>query len=159
MRLPERFSGPFCGVLSDTHGVLRPEILARLAGADLLFHAGDVGSEAVLRGLSRIAPLYHVRGNCDGQSLAREWAWDVFTEWRGFRIGLTHDLQLLDLDPAAAGLQLLIHGHTHRPELREKDGVLYLNPGSAGTGNRPFSISCALFGLRAGRLDADILLL
>lgn len=150
------FDGPFCAVVSDTHGVLRSEVAERLRGADLIFHAGDVGKEAVLRGLGMIAPVYAVRGNCDGPSLAREWPWDFFYEWQGLHLALTHNLEIFDVDPVAAGLQLVLHGHTHHPEIRERDGVLFVNPGSAGTGNRPFSISCAVFGLRDGRLEAEI---
>lgn len=150
---------PWLGILSDTHGLIRPEILAALKGADLILHAGDVGSQEVLRELEHLAPVYHVRGNCDRPSLAHDWPWDRYLEWQGFTLAITHDLSLFHGDPALMGIHLMIHGHTHNPASYQKDGVLYLNPGSAGTGNRPYSLSYARLDLQNNRLHPTIITL
>ncbi|MDZ7778730.1 MAG: metallophosphoesterase family protein [Gemmatimonadota bacterium] len=143
------------GVISDTHGLLRDEALARLQGSDLILHAGDVGDIGIIRRLSEIAPVRAVRGNTDGGDLAEALPetdvidltsphGSVSTEGRGPLAYLMHGHRALELDPVAAGFRVLIHGHTHQPSVSERDGVLYFNPGSAGPRrfNLPVTVGC-----------------
>ncbi len=118
------------GVISDTHGLLRPEAATALAGCDLIIHAGDIGKPEVLEALRSIAPVTAIRGNVDrwAQSLPDSESVEV----EGRRLYVLHDLKTLGFDPRAAGFDVVIAGHSHRPDVHERDGVLYLNPGSAG---------------------------
>ncbi|HET9485598.1 MAG TPA: metallophosphoesterase family protein [Xanthomonadales bacterium] len=120
------------GVISDTHGLLRPEALAFLVGCDHIVHAGDVCDAGVLGRLREIAPVTAVRGNNDRGGWAR--ALPVFgvLQVDGVCIGVIHDLAELDVDPRAAGLHVVVSGHSHKPLRETRDGVVYLNPGSAG---------------------------
>jgi len=136
------------GVISDTHGMLRPEARAALADCDLIVHAGDVGSPEVLSALEAIAPLRAVRGNVDTGGWAAALPDIEVIEVDGLHFYVLHDLGALDLDPAAAGFRVVISGHLHRPRVDEKDGVLYFNPGSAGP--RRFSLPVVL-----GKLHVD----
>lgn len=120
------------GVLSDTHGLLRPEISEAFRGCWLILHAGDVGHPAVLEGLRALAPVVAVKGNVDRWAEEGALPPTQVLDVEGVRIYLLHDLEELDLVPEAAGIRCVIHGHTHRPEVRWKGEVLYLNPGSAG---------------------------
>jgi uncharacterized protein len=120
------------GLVSDTHGLLRPELLAALRGVDLLLHAGDVGSHEVLLALEALAPLRAVRGNTDTVPLAIELPGSALVEGGGRSFYLLHELHRLDLDPAAAGVEAVVFGHSHRAEAYEEGAVLYVNPGSAG---------------------------
>jgi putative phosphoesterase len=120
------------GVISDTHGLLRPEAVELLNGCDFIVHAGDIGNENVLHKLQSIAPTYAVRGNTDTGHWARELPEKDVLEIEDRLFYLIHNIHDLDLDPAAAEFGAVIFGHTHRPERVEKDGVLYFNPGSAG---------------------------
>ena len=131
-------SGLMIGVISDTHGLLRPEVAQALQGSSLIIHAGDIGSPDILSQLQGIAPVIAVRGNCDRS----DWA-DVLPVAETTKVGslllhLIHDISGLDLDPAAAGIHILVSGHSHIPSVAERDGILYLNPGSAGP--RRFSL-------------------
>lgn len=132
------------GVISDTHAVLRPEVLTaiRAAGVDVILHAGDVGSKDVLDSLTTCAPVHAVRGNMDCSDWAVSLPATRMLELGGAGFYILHDLHTLDLDPAAAGVRVVVHGHTHRASSREQRGVLYFNPGSAGPRrhNRPVSI-------------------
>jgi putative phosphoesterase len=121
------------GVISDTHGLCRPQALAALAGSDLILHAGDVGDPSVLDTLRQLAPVRAVRGNndCGGWADALPET-DVVELPGGLYVYLIHDIQALDLDPAAARLSAVVAGHSHRPRNELEDGVLYFNPGSAG---------------------------
>jgi putative phosphoesterase len=145
------------GVISDTHGLLRPEAAAALAGSDLIVHAGDVGKPDVLDGLRAIAPTTAVRGNVDSGELARGLPLSAVVEAGGLQLYVLHDLAALDLDPAAAGLAAVITGHTHRPHAETRGGVLYLNPGAAGP--RRFSLPVAVARLRVvgTRLSHEII--
>ena len=134
------------GVISDTHGLLRPEALEALRGSSLILHAGDIGSAEILSELRSIAPVVAVRGNTDRAPWARELAWTEAVEAEGRIIYLLHDLGGLDLDPRAAGISAVISGHSHFPEVETRENVLYLNPGSAG----PKRFSCPL---SVGRLS------
>ncbi|HEY4393168.1 MAG TPA: metallophosphoesterase family protein [Polyangia bacterium] len=120
------------GVISDTHGLLRPEAVAFLRGSDLLIHAGDIGDAAVLENLAAIAPLTAVRGNNDKGRWAAPISETEVLRVEEVLIYVLHDLAQLDLDPAAAGFHVVVSGHSHRPSVEEKGGVVYLNPGSAG---------------------------
>jgi putative phosphoesterase len=134
------------GVISDTHGLLRPEACAALAGADLIVHAGDIGDPRVLAGLAAIAPLHAVRGNIDRGAWADAIDTTAAVEVNGQWLYVLHDLRELDLEPRAAGFAAVIAGHSHRPRIEERGGVLYVNPGSAGP--RRFKLPIALARLR-----------
>lgn len=120
------------GLISDTHGLLRDSAVAALVGSDVIIHAGDIGDPAIIDTLARIAPVTAVRGNNDHG----EWAvrlGDVATlHAGGIAFHVLHDLSELALDPAAAGIRIVVSGHSHKPAIDERDGVVYVNPGSAG---------------------------
>src|SRR5690606_16183800 len=143
------------GVISDTHGLLRPEAAAALAGCDAIVHAGDIGKPEVLRGLVALAPLTAVRGNVD------KWADTLpdtaVLEIEGRLLYVIHDVNALDLDPAAAGFDAVISGHSHQPVVRQRDGVLYLNPGSAGPRRFRLPVTLAVLMVSARRLDPQII--
>ncbi|MEO8502793.1 MAG: metallophosphoesterase family protein [Acidobacteriota bacterium] len=120
------------GLISDTHGLLRPEALAALAGCDRILHAGDVGGPDILELLRRIAPVTAVRGNVDMDPPLSRLPPSATIEWNGLRIHMLHIREELKLDPLARGFAAVVFGHTHRPLAEVKQGVLYLNPGSAG---------------------------
>jgi putative phosphoesterase len=130
------------GVLSDTHGLVRPEALAALRGCELILHAGDVGTPAVLEALRGLAPVVAIRGNNDRGAWAEALPRTEVVEVGEALLYLVHDAAELDLDPVAAQLAAVISGHSHRPSARVRDGVLYLNPGSAGP--RRFRLPVAL---------------
>ena len=132
------------GVISDTHGLLRPEALRALAGVQLLIHAGDVGTPEILTQLKAIAPVFAVRGNVDTQSWAQELPMTTVVETSGFQFYVLHNLRDLDLKPQAAGFDAVISGHTHQAEQRLEGGVLYLNPGSAGPRRFQLPVTLAL---------------
>jgi len=120
------------GLVSDTHDLLRPEALAFLRGCDHIIHAGDICEESVLKTLSVIAPVTAVRGNNDKGSWASALAESELVQLGDAYIYIIHDLGTLDIDPAAAGVQVVVSGHSHKPEIETRDGVLFVNPGSAG---------------------------
>ncbi|MCL4801587.1 MAG: YfcE family phosphodiesterase [Burkholderiales bacterium] len=134
------------GLISDTHGLLRPEAVAALRGSDRIVHAGDVGSAAVLAALAAIAPVTAVRGNVDRGEWAAALPATATLRVGDVRIYVIHDLAGLDVDPAAAGVQAVVAGHSHRPRIASRGGVLYVNPGSAGP--RRFSLPISLARLR-----------
>ena len=136
------------GVISDTHGLLRPEAVEALRGSDLILHAGDVGKPEVLESLKAIAPVMAVRGNNDSGRWADALAVSEIVEVGSVALYLLHDVAELDLDPAAAEIAAVISGHSHRPSAEVRDGVLFLNPGSAGP--RRFRLPVAL-----ARLEVD----
>jgi putative phosphoesterase len=120
------------GVISDTHGLLRPEAILALQGSDLIIHAGDVGKPEILDRLREIAPTFAVRGNVDTAPWATQFPMTEVVEACERQLYVLHDLATLDLDPAAAGFAAVIYGHSHKPLAETRNGVLYLNPGSAG---------------------------
>ena len=130
------------GIISDTHGLLRPEAVERLAGVDHIIHAGDIGRPDVISHLRRIAPVTAVRGNIDGGEWAAGYPQTELVKLGGRFFYVLHNLAELDLDPAAAGINVVVSGHSHRPKIEIADGVVYLNPGSAGP--RRFSLPIAL---------------
>ena len=134
------------GLLSDTHGLLRPEAVKFLRGSDFIVHAGDIGDAAVLDTLGTLAPVTAVRGNNDRDAWARGIAETEVLQVDEVFIYVLHDLAQLDLAPAAAGFQVVVSGHSHRPRIEERDGVLYVNPGSCGP--RRFKLPVAVAHLR-----------
>lgn len=130
------------GIISDTHGLLRPEARARLTGVDHIIHAGDIGGPEVIAGLGALAPTTAIRGNIDAGQWARGYPHTARLALAGRSILVLHNLADLDLDPATAGIDVVVSGHSHRPKIETVGGVLYLNPGSAGP--RRFSLPIAL---------------
>jgi putative phosphoesterase len=120
------------GIISDTHGLLRPEAEKRLAGVDHIIHGGDIGRPDVLTALRRIAPVTVIRGNVDTGDWAREYAEAELMRLGGRSIYVVHDLKTLHIDPVAEHVDVIVSGHSHKPAIDTVDGVLYLNPGSAG---------------------------
>jgi putative phosphoesterase len=131
------------GLISDTHGLLRPEALAFLRGCEHIVHGGDIGDARILEALADIAPLTAVRGNNDRGAWAEAVPETALIELGGLRFYAIHDLAQLDIDPVAAGFRVVVSGHSHRPRAEERDGVLYLNPGSAGPRRFKLPISAA----------------
>lgn len=144
------------GILSDTHGLLRAQVLDSLQGVEHLIHAGDVGDPEILSSLRSIAPLSVVRGNVDTGEWARVLPRTEAIELGGYWIYILHDLGSLDLDPATAGFSVVISGHSHRPEIITRGGVIYLNPGSAGPRRFHLPVSMALLYLEEGDVRAEL---
>ena len=141
------------GVISDTHGLLRPEALAALAGVDLIIHAGDIGTPEIIDALRQIAPVHAIRGNVDRGYWADEFSPTEIVDVDGQSLYVLHDLHALDLDPVAAGIRVVISGHTHDPAVKEERGVVYLNPGSAGP--RRFKLPISLARMTIGQSDGE----
>src|SRR5438034_823743 len=133
--------GILLGVISDTHGLVRPEARRALHGSQLIVHAGDIGGPEVLQTLRSVAPVVAVRGNNDRGRWADRLKGTEIVQVGDVRLYVLHSIRELDLDPAAAGFRAVISGHSHRPSVEEREGVLYLNPGSAGP--RRFSLAIA----------------
>ena len=147
------------GVISDTHGLLRPEAVAALAGVERIVHAGDIGSPEVIAALRRIAPVSAVRGNNDREAWAADIPETEVVEVGAVSLYVLHDLHELDLDPRAAGFAAVIAGHSHQPRREERDGVLYLNPGSAGPRRFKLPISLARLTVAGTRVQAKLVTL
>jgi hypothetical protein len=145
------------GVISDTHGLLRPEAIKALAGAELIIHAGDIGNPQILEALTRIAPVHAVRGNTDRADWAAALAHTRVVEVGGVLIYVLHELFTLDLDPAAAGFAAVIFGHSHSPHMERKNGVLYLNPGSAGPRRFTLPVSLSLLKVKNNLLFGEFI--
>jgi putative phosphoesterase len=144
------------GVISDTHGLIRPEALAALSGSRLILHAGDIGSTSVLDALRSIAPVVAVRGNCDTGAWAQDLPEVEVVEEGAYLIYLLHDLHKLDLDPADAGFRIVVSGHSHKSAHQERNGVLYLNPGSAGPRRFKLPVTVARLRFDATHLGVEI---
>ena len=140
---------PLVGLISDTHGLLRPEAVRALAGSDLIIHAGDVGTPEILDALRAVAPVVAVLGNVDAGAWAAALPATAVAEVGGTLIYVLHDLGELDLDPAAAGFGVVVSGHSHKPASAERGGVLFVNPGSAG--RRRFKLPVTAARLDLGR--------
>ena len=136
------------GLISDTHGLLRPRALDVLRGSDLIIHAGDVGKPEILDSLRALAPVVAVRGNVDKEDWARTLPETAVVEAGAATIYVLHDVNALDLDPRAAGFQIVVSGHSHQPGKHERGGVLYINPGSAGPRRFQLPVSVARLDLR-----------
>jgi putative phosphoesterase len=145
------------GVISDTHGLLRPEAVAALNGVELIIHAGDIGNPQILEALNQIAPVQAVRGNTDRGDWAADLPHTRVVEVGNVLIYVLHELFTLDMDPAVAGFAAVIFGHSHSPHLERKNGVLYLNPGSAGPRRFKLPVSLALIKIKQTLLQADFI--
>ena len=137
------------GLISDTHGLLRKEAVEALGGSEMVIHAGDVGKPEILEELRKIAPVVAVRGNVDTEPWAKELPETAVVEAGAAMIYVLHDVNALDLDPAASGFQIVVSGHSHKPGKTQRDGVLYINPGSAGP--RRFQLPVTVARLNLGR--------
>ena len=144
------------GLISDTHGLLRPEAVERLRGAERIVHAGDVGGGPILERLESVAPVTAVRGNVDYDG--RPASLPVFDvlDWEGAMIYVVHDIADLDLDPRAAGFAAVVFGHSHRPGIERRNGVLYVNPGSAGPKRFRSPVSIARLWRTNDGVEAEI---
>ena len=145
------------GVVSDTHGLVRPEALAALEGSELIIHAGDIGGLGVVEALRRVAPVAAVRGNNDRGAWAEEFPEYEVVEVGGALVYVLHDLNEIDISPAAAGFRVVVSGHSHRPAAEERRGVLYLNPGSAGPRRFNLPVTLARLRLSGGDASAEII--
>ena len=142
------------GLISDTHGLLRKEALEALRGSELIIHAGDVGKREILEELRKIASVVAVRGNVDTEPWAKALPETAVAEAGSVLIYVLHDVNALDLNPAASGFHVVVSGHSHKPGKTERDGVLYINPGSAGP--RRFQLPVTVARLRLGRTPYEV---
>ena len=147
------------GLISDTHGLLRPEAVEALRGSEFIVHAGDIGDAAIIERLSGIAPVTAVRGNNDNGPWACAFKESEILEVDDTIIYVVHDLAQLDLDPAAAGFHAVVSGHSHRPAIREQNGVTYVNPGSAGPRRFSLPVSVGRLVVGGGRVRATLMTL
>ena len=147
------------GVISDTHGQLRPEARRALRGCDLILHAGDVGSWEILRDLRQIAPVVAVRGNIDTEDWAKWMNVVEVAEQAGRSFYILHKIADLDLKPQAAGMAAVIYGHSHKPSIEWRDGVLYFNPGSAGPRRFNLPVTVGRIEIAIGELLPEIVTL
>ncbi|HEY2392600.1 MAG TPA: metallophosphoesterase family protein [Candidatus Angelobacter sp.] len=145
------------GIISDTHGLLRPEAVELLRGSEHIIHAGDIGSPEIIPELRKIAPITAIRGNVDTQAWAQSFAETEVVEFDGVDIYIIHDANALDLNPKAADFAAVISGHSHQPKQEVKNGVLYLNPGSAGPRRFKLPISVGRLVIADGNLNGQIL--
>jgi putative phosphoesterase len=148
LNIPIRLGPRRIGLISDTHGLLREEVLLALRGSELIVHAGDVGDPEILEKLKHLAPVVAVRGNVDTSSWSLRLPETAVAEVSSASIYVLHDVNALDLDPVAAGFQIVVSGHSHKPGRRENKGVLYINPGSAGP--RRFRLPITVVRLNLG---------
>jgi uncharacterized protein len=145
------------GVISDTHGLLRPEVAPALAGVERILHLGDVGKISILRELEKIAPVTAIRGNVDGEGPCSELPETEVVELEGRYVYMLHDLKTLHLDPAAGKFAAVLSGHTHQPTFYKKKGVLYFNPGSCGPRRFELPVTIGLLTIEeGGHLVAEI---
>ena len=144
------------GLISDTHGLLRPEAIQALVGVEQIIHAGDVGSAEIIERLRAIAPVHAVRGNNDKGPWAAALPLRLALQWAGVRIEVLHDVKELEADPAVAGLQAVIAGHSHKPGVIERGGVLFVNPGSAGPRRFKLPVTVGYLILADGSVRGEI---
>ncbi len=152
------------GLIADTHGLLRPEAVAALQGCAHIIHAGDIGSRSgeprgILDALARIAPLTVVRGNNDRAAWAAPIPWTAEVEFDGVRVHVLHILGELAIDPTAAGVQVVVSGHSHQPLAERRGGVLFVNPGSAGPRRFRLPVSVARLWVADGHAEAELVTL
>ena len=144
------------GIISDTHGLLRPEATAALAGVSHILHAGDIGDIEILYALRQIAPVTAIRGNVDTQGPCSELPTTELVELGGRHFYLVHSLADLDISPSAAGVSAVISGHSHKPGQELRNGILYLNPGSAGPRRFNLPVTVALITITSAGLTPTI---
>ena len=144
------------GIISDTHGLMRPEAERRLAGVNHIIHGGDIGSPEIITALQQIAPVTAIRGNVDRAEWAASYADTTLVRLAGRTFYVLHDLKTLQVSPAALGIDMVVSGHSHVPKLKTVDGVLYLNPGSAGHRRFKLPITIATVDITPDGLQAAI---
>ena len=144
------------GVISDTHGLLRPQVAPQLAGVAHILHGGDIGRPEVIDELRRIAPVTAIRGNVDTADWAKSYPETETIRLGGRSIHMLHDLKTLRLDPKASGIDIVISGHSHVPKIETLGGVLYVNPGSAGPRRFKLPITLAILEVTAGGVRASL---
>ena len=142
------------GVLADTHGLLRPEVLTAFAGVDHILHAGDVGDSNILDALKKLAPITAIRGNIDRTGDCAKLPAEEYLTLGGVNLYLLHDVQTLSLHPQAAGLHAVIFGHSHKPLLEHRRGVLFFNPGAAGPRRFSLPISAGFLSIQGSKVHA-----
>jgi putative phosphoesterase len=144
------------GLISDTHGLLRPEAMAALRGSDFIIHAGDIGDPKILDALRQIAPVTAIRGNNDMGDWASGLKDTEVLQIGETRIYVIHNLAELDINPAATGIHVIVSGHSHKPEYRETDGIHYINPGSAGPRRFTLPIAVGRLHIVSDRVTAEL---
>jgi uncharacterized protein len=144
------------GLISDTHGLIRPAALDALRGSELIIHCGDIGDPAVLQALRDLAPVRAIRGNNDKGAWARSLPTSDVVELGGHAIYVLHNLAELDLDPSAAGFTAVVFGHSHKPSIENRGKILFVNPGSAGPRRFTLPVAVATLALRSGRCETKI---
>lgn len=147
---------PRIGLISDTHGLLRPQAMAFLRGSDFIVHAGDIGDASVLIELGALAPVTAVRGNNDKGAWAESISETEVLQVGEIAIYVLHNLAELDLDPVAAGFQVVVSGHSHQPLVEKRDGVLYVNPGSSGPRRFRLPIAAAELQVLGASIQAKV---
>ena len=145
------------GVISDTHGLVRPEAMAALKGVELIIHGGDIGKAEVLQSLSLIAPVCAIRGNNDRDGWAKKLPDVLKLQINGVKFQVIHDVNELESDPSAEGIDAVISGHSHKPSVIERDGVLFINPGSAGPRRFKLPVTVSRLRLRPQMVAAEII--
>ena len=151
MGLAKKQERQLIGVISDTHGLVRPQALQALRGVDLIIHAGDIGAPEVMDALKSIAPVVAIKGNNDNEAWATSLPDTKLVQLNAAKLYVIHNVKELDCDPVARGIQVVISGHSHKPSVVKRDGVLYLNPGSAGP--RRFKLPVAVGKLHVNSLN------
>jgi len=144
------------GIISDTHGLLRPQAVAFLQGCDRILHGGDIGNAEILARLSTLAPVTAVRGNNDKGAWAEAIPETEFFEFGGIHVYAIHDLSQLDIEPSAAGIRVVVSGHSHKPLIESRDGIFFINPGSAGPRRFKLPISVADIWIEGSTLSPRI---
>jgi putative phosphoesterase len=139
------------GLLSDTHGLLRPEAVRALAGVEHIIHAGDIGRPQLLEELRKLAPVHAVRGNNDTGEWAEEIPLSLALELEGIRVYVLHDVKEMDIDPHKGGFDVVVSGHSHKPTIGDRDGVRFVNPGSAGPRRFRLPVTVARLGIAPAR--------
>jgi putative phosphoesterase len=145
------------GVISDTHGLVRPEAMAALKGVELIIHGGDIGKAEVLHSLSLIAPVCAIRGNNDRENWAKKLPDILNLEINGALLYVIHNVNELEVHPSAVGIRAVISGHSHKPSIIERDGVSFINPGSAGPRRFKLPVTVARIDIHRGSLSSKIL--
>jgi putative phosphoesterase len=148
---------PRLGIISDTHGLLRPEALGALRGCSRIVHGGDIGSADILTQLATLAPVTAVRGNNDKGDWARAIPETALLDFGGVCVYVVHDISDIDIDPSSAGVRVVISGHSHVPKIEDRQGVVYVNPGSAGPRRFKLPIAVAEVSVEARGIHARII--
>ncbi|HZS45937.1 MAG TPA: metallophosphoesterase family protein [Blastocatellia bacterium] len=145
------------GIISDTHGLLRPEAVKALSGSDLILHAGDIGKPEILKSLKAIAPVRAIRGNNDTDDWAKPLGDEKVVKIGALSIYMIHNLKEMKINPSDKGYDVVVSGHSHKPYVEERDGVLFVNPGSAGPRRFKLPISVALLTITGSKCSAKLI--